>query len=573
MNYSEFLRIFNLRASNLAWFLGAGASAAAGIPTAGDLIWEFKRTLYCSSEHVSRKTLEDLSNQLIRLKLQSFFDTVGSYPQENAPEEYAAYFEATYPDARDRRTYLDNFIRGVRPAYGHLALAALMRMRRARALWTSNFDRLIEDAAVEVLGSTSHLAVATLETSDLAMQAINEGRWPFLGKLHGDFQSRRLKNTPEELRVQDAQLRYALSECCKRFGLNVVGYSGRDDSIMDALEEAAATGGYPGGLFWFQRPSVLVFQRVQRLIERARANGIQAEILEVPTFDELMGDIFRQLEDVPVEISAIVNKTGRHVTDNTPPEPGRAWPIIRLNALPILESPSLCRRIECEIGGYRECQAAVKDAPVLVTRRDIGVLAFGSDSDLRRCFDPFKIRGFDLHSIEFGRLRYDSAEHGLLSTAIGKGFERIRPLVYQHSKRSHMLRIDPQRAADPLLEPLRRRAKSLTGTVPETSLIWIEAVKFRLESRGKKLWLLLQPFVWVEAATDDENSRFAAANFVRERMALRYNAQYYGFLSGWIEVIIGNGPTCVIQALGISNGVDAEFRIAKKTAFTARSVR
>lgn len=38
----DFARRFALRAGNLMWFLGAGASAAAGIPTAGDMIWEFK---------------------------------------------------------------------------------------------------------------------------------------------------------------------------------------------------------------------------------------------------------------------------------------------------------------------------------------------------------------------------------------------------------------------------------------------------------------------------------------------------------------------------------------------------
>src|SRR5687768_9632914 len=42
----DFARRFSLRAPKLMWFLGAGASAAAGIPTAGDMIWEFKQRLY-----------------------------------------------------------------------------------------------------------------------------------------------------------------------------------------------------------------------------------------------------------------------------------------------------------------------------------------------------------------------------------------------------------------------------------------------------------------------------------------------------------------------------------------------
>lgn len=42
----DFARRFILRAEKLMWFLGAGASAAAGIPTASDMTWEFKQRAY-----------------------------------------------------------------------------------------------------------------------------------------------------------------------------------------------------------------------------------------------------------------------------------------------------------------------------------------------------------------------------------------------------------------------------------------------------------------------------------------------------------------------------------------------
>ena len=41
----EFLRLYPARAPQLMWFLGAGASAGAGIPTAWEMIWEFKRLI------------------------------------------------------------------------------------------------------------------------------------------------------------------------------------------------------------------------------------------------------------------------------------------------------------------------------------------------------------------------------------------------------------------------------------------------------------------------------------------------------------------------------------------------
>jgi hypothetical protein len=54
MDLPTFLRLFQLRKSQVMWFLGAGASRAAGVKTAGDMIWEFKQKLYCSEKKVRR---------------------------------------------------------------------------------------------------------------------------------------------------------------------------------------------------------------------------------------------------------------------------------------------------------------------------------------------------------------------------------------------------------------------------------------------------------------------------------------------------------------------------------------
>ena len=53
MKIEDFLRFYPLRSQNIMWFVGAGASAAAGIPTAGDLIRKFKSNLYCAKQKVS----------------------------------------------------------------------------------------------------------------------------------------------------------------------------------------------------------------------------------------------------------------------------------------------------------------------------------------------------------------------------------------------------------------------------------------------------------------------------------------------------------------------------------------
>ena len=62
------------------WLLGAGASAAAGIPTAWDKIWDFKQKIYASQKHVSLKSGSDLGSPAIWAQLESYFHASGTYP-------------------------------------------------------------------------------------------------------------------------------------------------------------------------------------------------------------------------------------------------------------------------------------------------------------------------------------------------------------------------------------------------------------------------------------------------------------------------------------------------------------
>ena len=189
------------------WLLGAGASASAGIPTAWDMIWDFKQQLFISQRRVSPQAVADLSSPVIRSQLQAHIDSLGTLPQPGDPDEYAALFEAVYPAEVDRRAYLDAKMGGAKPSYGHLALAAMMHAQLTRIVWTTNFDPLVADACAKVYGSTGPLTTVALDAPDMATQLIADQRWPIEIELHGDFRSRRLKNTSDELRYQEKRLR------------------------------------------------------------------------------------------------------------------------------------------------------------------------------------------------------------------------------------------------------------------------------------------------------------------------------------------------------------------------------
>jgi NAD-dependent SIR2 family protein deacetylase len=346
----DFARRFSLRNANLMWFLGAGASASAGIPTAGDMIWEFKQSLFVSQRRASLRMVADLSSPIIRAQLQAHIDSLGNLAAPAAADEYVRLFEAVYPVEADRRAYLDAKIAGAKPSYGHIALATLMRAKQARLLWTTNFDPLVADACAKVYDGTGYLTTVALDAPDLARQCISEERWPVEIKLHGDFRSRRLKNTGDELRLQDERLRQILLESCRRFGLIVAGYSGRDSSVMDTLEAAARQeGAFPSGLFWFHlgedEPSPLV----RRLLVQAIECGIEAALVRIENFDEIMRDLIRLKAGIDTKVLDSF-AAGRRRWSAAPRLGGRSgWPVVRLNALPLTQAPSVCRRIVCTI--------------------------------------------------------------------------------------------------------------------------------------------------------------------------------------------------------------------------------
>jgi len=572
MKVSEFLPIHAIRAPNIMWFLGAGASASAGIQTAWNMIWDFKRKIFCTENRVSLQRCQDLSDRRTRSRIQAYFDSLDGAPRPGSDEEYGYYFERLHPSPGDRQRYIDRLVSAGKPSYGHAVLAGLLRTDRVRVVWTTNFDRMVEDATLALFRSSGQLSIADLDHSRLAMEAMNEGRWPLLVKLHGDFQSRRLKNTPEELQSQDAELRRALVEGCRRYGLAVVGYSGRDHSVMDALEEAIDDGrGYPAGLFWFNRAETPPSERVTRLIANAAEAGIDAHLIDVDTFDALLGDLLLLADDLPADVAAYINQRPRRISDAPLPSAAGGWPVIRFNALRLGSFPSTCRRVQCKIGGSKEVHEAVdkSGAEIIAARVRAGVLAFGSDAEVRKAFANHDLCDFDLHPIEERRLRFESQELGLLYAALAHALGREVPVQVIRNRAGYRVIADAAREADPAYAELCRATKKVTGVVPRTQLRWAEAARVRLEGRLGSLWLVLEPTVWIER-TDDDAATGIAREFARERRAERFNRQWNEVLDGWIHLLLGGAEEREVRAFGTADGVDAVFSLTRHTAFSRR---
>jgi SIR2-like domain len=493
------------------------------------------------------------------------------YPSVGAPDEYAELFEAVYPAEADRRTYLDSKIAGSKPSYGHIALATLMKAKMARLVWTTNFDPLVADACAKIYDGTGYLTTVALDAPALAQESIHNERWPIEVKLHGDFRSRRLKNTSDEFRLQDEELRHIFVESCSSKGLVVAGYSGRDSSVMAALEEALEKpGAYPAGLFWLHRGDDRLFESVERLLSSAVNKGIDAAIVRIDSFDETMRDLVR-LQSSSIDTAVLDVFAAERARRSAAPYPtgNSSWPVLRFNALPLLQTPTVCRKIVCSIGGYSEVRKALEAAGIdaLTARTRAGVLAFGSDEGLRSAFGPFGITDFDLHTIETKRLRYESGERGLLRDALTRSIIAQRGLTALRKGSVDLL--VPQNPQDAAWEELRNQVGTLTGKVKAgLDIKWHEGVGVRLDWANDRLWLMIEPRIVFSGITADDKA--IAADFARERTVRRYNRQLNSLIGFWSKAIARDGSE--LRALSIGNGVDAVFRLDSNTAYSRRAI-
>ena len=560
-----------MRARSLMWFLGAGSSAAAGVPTAMDMIWEFKQTLFVSQRRGSYQTVADLSQPMVRDQLQGHIDSMEQSPKLGAPDEYAQLFEAAYPAEKDRQAFLRAKLAGAKPSYGHMALATLMYAELMRIVWTTNFDALVADACAKVYDTTGALTTAALDAPDLAEQAIADERWPLEVKLHGDFRSRRLKNTDDELRHQDQRLRQAMIAQCQRFGLVVAGYSGRDDSIMDTLEEAiTCQGAFPSGFFWLHRGEQPPLPRVQRLLDRGKEAGVETALVVIENFDETLRDLMRLFERIDTKALNDFATERRHWSPAPLPQVRRrGWPVVRLNALPLVKVPNTCRRVVCEIGGTSEVRQAVEEAGVnvLAVRSGVGVLAFGADADVRAAFEGKDISEFDIHTLDVRKQRYDSNERGFLREALTVALARECDLIRRHRRGTDLL--SPANPSDVVWKPLESLVGRLSGTVNgDRDLLWREGLAIRLGWADDRLWLLIEPATVFEGVKDENKA--AAADFARERTVKRYNRILNGLIDFWAGYLARNRTE--IRALDVEGGIDAIFELSRTTAFSRRTL-
>lgn len=569
---SEFVKFYPLRANNLAWFFGAGSSVSAGVPSAYDLIWDFKRRIYCADQSYRLSLFNNLTDPAIRQQIQGYFDSQSDCPPVDSTEEYSYYFERAFSSPIDRSEYIARQTTGMQLTYGHKAIGILMKHRFVNIVFTTNFDKAFENTAAGQFTKLEDWFTADIEGAENGMRFFQSGKRPIIVKLHGDYFSSKLKNTTDELQSQDKKLRELLSLTLNTKGLCVMGYSGRDASVMDVFREALTSNSssFPGGVYWFIRAGTNPLPEVTQLINDAKRHGRSAELVEIENFDTAWADIIKGFDNIPDE--DILKLNPNHQLLNQPlPHPGKSYPLIRFNAIEITQYPATARLFKCDAGNTKEVKEIIKTkkANILGTRKKLGVVGFGADETFVDCFGHYGSYEMELYQITSKDLMFeDSSIKELMLVAISMGLINGKSLRFVKKREKVFIIPDPKKVNDPIFGQLNKAIGGvITGYIGRTKLLWTVALEINIQYLLDKPLLQLMPTIIV-ARTSDIAEKKLVAPFVKEATARWYNPKYDTILNAWLDVFFGTNKSISIAAFSQITGVNPKFELSQRTAFS-----
>lgn len=250
-------------------FLGAGASISSGIKSARQMIEEW-RSIYVSihGEH--------------NLKTQHWYDK---------HNEYSELFESLYDQPSQRREYIESCVSNAQVSWGYIYLVNLLNHGFMNAVFTTNFDDLLNEACY--LFSDDLRPIVSAHDSSIQSVRLTSPR-PKIIKLHGDFLFDNIKNTVRELESLEDNTRAKFKQYASEFGMIFIGYSGNDRSVMDTLNTLLhSKQNFPHGVYWCVLKGTsddAIPIAVQNLARFERFH-----LIEIDGFDEFFAELHMSL--------------------------------------------------------------------------------------------------------------------------------------------------------------------------------------------------------------------------------------------------------------------------------------
>lgn len=257
---------------NFALLLGSGASVTSYVKTASEMINDWRMRIYKRSGAT-----------------ENFKDWLSKQDWYESDDEYALLFERMYDQAPLRRAYIEDCLKDAHPSWGYVYLVNLLRQNIFNVVFITNFDDLINEACF--LYSDLRPIVCAFDSAVSGIR-VTSAR-PKIIKLHGDFLFDNIKNTKRELETLENNMKRKFVQFAQEYGLVVVGYSGRDRSVMDILDLLVKQEEYfKQGIYWCEW--IGEEKRGRRLSSLLRRDNIY--LVKIPGFDEFMAEIHNKAD-------------------------------------------------------------------------------------------------------------------------------------------------------------------------------------------------------------------------------------------------------------------------------------
>lgn len=508
--------------------LGAGASASSGIPTGQQCIWEWKRDIFLSAnKEIPPALLNDVSLPNVRQRIQTWLDHQRRFPELGSPEEYGFYIEHAYPKTDDRRAYFAKRSAHCIPQVGYQVLALLQNAFRIKWVWTTNFDGLVRQARKPT--HTRTLIEAGMDTATRFDGHYDDPDLSYLVYLHGDYRYDSLRNTNRETQELDGQLRKQLIEQAVRRPIMILGYSGRDESVMDSLREAIKQPSQGGGLYWCALHSEHVSPSVQKLLEEARSQGYESHLVRIDGFDDFTLRLGRYIFREGIESQEIAQLFTSQSPERIPfslagYNPQEDW--IKSNGHRI----ELPREIyQCElakVSSWKELRQLIGDAPLVAGLFGGKAFIFGELSEIERVFT-----GHLSSKVQ----RIPIGEQDLASTHTVTAALCLEALTKALSKRAS-LNLD---ARGLLWDPTSFQWATAGGAKLKAH----PAVYLKLNRSGNDHFINIIPSLHVTTESNQPASIDQSKEVRRDILGKQWNSKYYDELERWNARLFGPEPS------------------------------
>jgi hypothetical protein len=508
----------------IALFLGAGASVSSGIPSAQDCIAEWKRDIFLSKNPHLEDQFRELTVPSVLERIQRWLEQQGGYPAGGDAAEYGFYIERCFPISDDRRMFFQTKIASARPGAGYGMLALLAEKRRLESVWSTNFDGLPARAAVAAnvpvyevgLDSVDRLARVGIESGLLSVA------------MHGDYRYDQLRNTPSEIRDADARIRRHLGEHVRNRPLIVVGYSGRDESVMSTLEEAYKQSG-TGALYWCGYTDAIP-AKVEGLLRAARAAGRSAYFVAAQGFDDLLWRLC--VQSLPAEDQ----KRVRELASTLRRGPARArfslpsWPttgFIKSNAFAV-ECPA--EMFEIELSGWPTDKRAWAFLDEVTLGREVvvapfrgKVLALGTIDDLKAAFGP-RFKSIVRTPISGQELSF---EDGVVGNLLRKAL--LRSMATAAGVESDGRKV------------LWERQPFEYYRAPDRKLGVHQAAICFLRRIGETMYLVVKPTLLITEPDGTRAAKELSQPIVMQKLGYQHNAEFNQIMRRWRKTLFDRG--------------------------------